>query len=325
MWSDQVRTQARPRRAVASVPSVTDEGNGAGRAHRAEPAIRISDEGAVRRLVLCRPDELNTITPQLRDELDAALDAADRDPAVRVVLLSAEGRAFSAGFGLDWSTVGQATADAGEAAGEAPVWDTVADVRMISRFGNTFAKLHSISKPTVAAVQGWCIAGGTDMVLNADLIVAGEAARFGYPPARVWGVPEAPWVWVARLGLERAKRYLFTGDELTAAEAAAAGMILECVPDDELEARATALAQRIALLPLNQLQMMKWMLNDVARHQYQPDTSRLLGFIFDGVARHTQEGRDFVARAAEVGWREAVRERDRPFQDYGERPRGQDR
>jgi enoyl-CoA hydratase len=96
-------------------------------------------------------------------------------------------------------------------------------------------------------------------------------------------------------------------------------MILECVPDDELQDRAAALAHRIALLPLNQLQMMKWMLNDIARHQYQPDTSRLLGFIFDGVARHTQEGLDFVARAQDVGWREAVRERDRPFGDYGER------
>ncbi len=278
-------------------------------------AIRIEDEGAVRRLVLCRAAEFNTITPQLRDELDTALDAADRDRDVKVVLLSAEGKAFCAGFGLDWSTLGQASADAGPDR----VWDSVADVQMIGRFGNTFAKLHDISKPTIAAVQGWCIAGGTDMILNADLIVAGESARFGYPPARVWGVPEAPWVWVARLGLERAKRYLFTGDELTAREAADVGMILECVADDELQAHATALAQRMALLPLNQLQMMKWMLNDVARHQYQPDTSRLLGFLFDGVARHTQEGLDFVAKAQEIGWRDAVRERDAPFGDYGER------
>jgi enoyl-CoA hydratase len=276
-------------------------------------AVRIENEAAVRRLVLCRPDAYNTITPVLRDELAAALDGADRDPGVKVVLLTAEGPAFCAGFGLDWSTVGDR--------GDGPVWDTVADVRMISTFGRTFAKLHEISKPTLAAVQGWCVAGGTDMVLNADLILAAESARFGYPPARVWGIPEAPWVWVARLGLERAKRYLFTGDELTGAEAAAAGMVLECVPDGELEDRATALAQRMALLPLNQLQMVKWALNDVARHQYQPDTSRLLGFIFDGVARHTQEGLDFVARAQEVGWREAVRERDRPFGDYGERPR----
>jgi enoyl-CoA hydratase len=282
-------------------------------------AIRTEDDGAVRHLVLCRPDEYNTITLGLRNELDAALDAADRDDRVRVVLIRAEGRAFCAGFGLDWSTA--APEDDGARGSGRRVWDTVADVRMIGLFGNTFAKLHEISKPTLAAVHGWCIAGGTDMILNADLIVAGESARFGYPPARVWGVPEAPWVWVARLGLERAKRYLFTGDELTAAEAAAAGMILECVPDDHLQEHARTLAQRMALLPLNQLQMMKWMLNDVARHQYQPDTSRLLGFIFDGVARHTQEGLDFVARAQEVGWREAVRERDRPFGDYGERGR----
>jgi enoyl-CoA hydratase len=282
-------------------------------------AIRVEDDGAVRHLVLCRPGEYNTITVGLRDELGAALDEADRDDEVRVVLLWAEGPAFCAGFGLDWSTAAQGSDSADGARGR--VWDSVADVRMIGTFGTTFAKLHAISKPTVAAVQGWCIAGGTDMVLNADLIVAAESARFGYPPARVWGVPEAPWVWVARLGLERAKRYLFTGDELTGAEAAAAGMVLECVPDDDLQPHARALAQRIALLPLNQLQMMKWALNDVARHQYQPDTSRLLGFIFDGVARHTQEGLDFVARAREVGWREAVRERDRPFGDYGERGR----
>ncbi|MEZ5134934.1 MAG: crotonase/enoyl-CoA hydratase family protein [Acidimicrobiales bacterium] len=280
-------------------------------------AIRVEDHGAVRHLVLCRPDEFNTITTTLRDELDAELDRADRDGAVKVVLVRAEGKAFCAGFGLDWSTASQAANDGARGR----VWDTVADVQMIGRFGNTFAKLHDISKPTIAAVQGWCIAGGTDMVLNVDLIVAAESARFGYPPARVWGVPEAPWVWVARLGLERAKRYLFTGDELTAREAAAAGMILECVPDDALDARAVALADRMALLPLNQLQMMKWMLNDVARHQYQPDTSRLLGFIFDGVARHTQEGLDFVERAQEVGWREVIRERDRPFGDYGERDR----
>ncbi|MGH9061267.1 MAG: crotonase/enoyl-CoA hydratase family protein, partial [Acidimicrobiales bacterium] len=281
-------------------------------------AIRIEDDGSVRQLVLCRAEEFNTITPQLRDELDAGLDAADHDERVKVVLVRAEGRSFCAGFGLDWSTQSPPPRDKPDGR----VWDTVADVRMIGHFGNTFAKLHSISKPTIAAVQGWCIAGGTDMILNADLIVAGESARFGYPPARVWGVPEAPWVWVARLGLERAKRYLFTGDELTAEEAAAAGMILECVPDDALQDRAGALARRMALLPLNQLRMMKWMLNDVARHQYQPDTSRLLGYIFDGVARHTQEGLDFVERAQEVGWREVVRERDRPFGDYGERPRG---
>lgn len=282
--------------------------------------LRVEDDSeagaAVRHLVLCRAAEYNTITVDFRDQLDQALDEADADSRVRVVVIRAEGPAFCAGFGLDWSTVAQAS----EGERSSRVWDTVADVRMIGGFGNTFAKLHSISKPTLAAVHGWCIAGGTDMVLNADIIVCDETARFGYPPARVWGVPEAPWVWVARLGLERAKRYLFTGDEMPGPLAAELGLVLECVPEGELLSQAEALARRMARLPLNQLQMMKWMLNDVASHQYQPDTSRLLGFIFDGVARHTQEGLDFVARAQEVGWRQAVRERDEPFGDYGSRP-----
>lgn len=284
------------------------------------PAIRIEDEGAVRSLTFCRPEAYNTITPEMRDELDAALDAADHSPSVKVVLVKAEGRAFCAGFGLDWATSGQAiTEGEGPGARAARAWDTVADLAMIGRFASTFAKLHSISKPTVAAVQGWCIAGGTDMILNADIIIASESAKFGYPPARVWGTPEAPWVWVARLGLERAKRYLFTGDEISATEAAEAGMILECVPDELLQKRASELAQRMALMPLSQLKMMKLILNDVARSMYDPESSRLLGTIFDGVARHTQEGLDFVERAQEVGFREAVRERDDPFGDYGSR------
>ena len=287
----------------------------------ADQAVRVEDDpeagGAVRHLVLCRPAEYNTITPLLRDELAMALESADRDDAVRVVLVRAEGPAFCSGFGLDWSTRASATAEGGTDR----AWDSVRDVRMIGRYGTAFAQLHEISKPTLAAVHGWCIAGGTDMILNADLILCDETARFGYPPARLWGVPEAPWLWVARLGLETAKRYLFTGDEISGPEAARIGLVLECVPAGQLLSRATTLARRIARLPLNQLQMLKWALNDVARHQYQPDTSRLLGFLFDGVARHTQEGLDFVARSREVGWRQAVRERDEPFGDYGSRPR----
>lgn len=284
-------------------------------------AITTMTDGAVRHIVFSRPDEYNTITLEMRGELDAALEAADADSRVKVIFLRAEGKAFCAGFGLDWSTAAQATSEgamSGES-GSRRVWDSVADMRMIGRFASTFAKLHSVTKPTLAAVQGWCIAGGTDMILNADLIIAAESARFGYPPARVWGTPEAPWVWVARLGLERAKRYLFTGDEISGREAAEMGMVLECVPDDQLDNRANELAQRIALLPLNQLQMMKLLLNEVARNMYAPDSSRLLGTLFDGVARHTQEGLDWVKRAMEVGFREAVRERDDPFGDYGSR------
>jgi enoyl-CoA hydratase len=278
-------------------------------------AVREETHGHVRRLTLCRPERYNTITPELRDELDAAVDAAERDRDVRVVLLDAEGPAFCAGYGLDWSTSAQAV----EGSDAERVWDSVRDQHMIGSFAATWAKLHDCSKPTVAAVQGWCIAGGTNIVFNAHLIVAAESARFGYPPSRVWGVPEAPWTWVARLGLQNARRYMLTGDEFTADEAMAMGAVLEVVPDDALHDTAMALAQRIALVPGNQLEMITWSLNAVADEMYDPRSSRRLGTLFDGIARHTQEGLDFVRRSSEVGFREAVRERDRPFGDYGER------
>lgn len=236
---------------------------------------------------------------------------------MRVILLDADGKAFCSGYGLDWSTAAQASDDRRNTR----VWDSVADQHMIGRFTSVWAKLHDSSKPTIAAVQGWCIAGGTNIVFNAHLIVAAESARFGYPPSRVWGVPEAPWTWVARLGLQNARRYMLTDDEFDAWKALDMGAVLEVVPDDELHVRAMALAQRIAQVPSNQLEMITWALNAVADHQYDPPASRRLGTFFDGVARHTQEGLDFVARSQEVGFREAVRERDRPFGDYGERRR----
>ena len=277
-------------------------------------AIRSETDGAVRLLVLARAEAYNTITHELRDEMNAALDEAERDDSVRVVLLRAEGRAFCAGYGLDWSAEPQA---------DETSWDSNADLISVSPFALTWYRLHTLSKPTVAAVQGWCVGGGCDMVLNADLILAGEAATFGYPPSRVWGVPHAPWTWVARLGLQRAKRHLLTGDEISGAEAARIGLALECVPDGELEERARALAQRIAMLSLNQLQMVKRVLNDSARRMYDPEQSIELGVLYDGIARHTPEGIDFVRRAKEAGFRQAVRERDDPFGDYGSRPRGE--
>src|SRR5262245_37345916 len=175
--------------------------------------LRTETAEGVCSIVLNRAREYNTITPALRDELAAAIDAADADPAARVILLRAEGPAFCAGYGLDWSTAAQAGEQARGATDDPPrrVWDSVADWRFMRRFVDVYMKLWYAQKPTIAAVHGWCIGGGTDLVLCADLIVAGEGARFGYPPARVWGTPTTA-MWVYRMGLERAKRYLLTGD-----------------------------------------------------------------------------------------------------------------
>jgi enoyl-CoA hydratase/carnithine racemase len=307
--------------------------------------LRTETHNGVRHLVLCRAAEYNTITPALRDDLATAIDAADADRDVRVILLRAEGRAFCAGYGLDWSTAAEAQQSvytemerrvpigaeapdsavasqrrAGPPQGSPPrIWDSIADLGMMSRFVDTYMKLWYAKKPTLAAVQGWCIGGGTDMVLCADVIVAADDASFGYPPARVWGTPTTA-MWVYRMGLERTKRYLLTGDEIPAKTAAEIGLVLEVVPAAQLEAHATALAERMARLPLNQLVMLKLLCNQTVENMGFA-SSRLLGTLFDGVARHTQEGLDFVRRSQEVGFRQAVRERDDPFADYGSKPK----
>lgn len=279
-------------------------------------SLRTEVADGVGSIVLTRAAEYNTITPALRDELAAAIDQHDADPAVRVILLRAEGPAFCAGYGLDWST--QMQAEEADAL-DGRVWDSVIDHREMSRFVDTYMKLWYCRKPTIAAVNGWCIAGGTDLVLCADIIIAGEGASFGYPPSRVWGTPTTA-MWVYRLGFEKAKRYLLTGDEIPAPEAARIGLILETVPDEDLLEHASAFARRMAQVPGNQLEMLKLLCNQTAENMGISST-RTLGILFDGVARHTQEGIDFVKRSGDIGIREAVRERDDPFGDYGSRPR----
>ena len=281
--------------------------------------LRTETRDGVRSIVLDRADEYNTITPALRDELARAIDEADLDRDVHVILLRAEGRAFCAGYGLDWSTSAQAGERAGAVDGSKRVWDSVSDMRMIGSFVETYMKLWYARKPTIAAVQGWCIGGGTDMVLCCDLIVAGEGASFGYPPSRVWGTPTTA-MWVYRMGIEQAKRYMLTGDEIPAPKAAEIGLILETVPDEDLQEHAMALATRMARVPTSQLVMLKLLANQTIENMGFA-SSRAMGTLFDGVARHTQEGLDFVARAQEVGFRQAVRERDDPFGDYGSRPK----
>lgn len=282
--------------------------------------IRTETAEGVRSIVFARAREYNTITFQFRDEFSQAIDEADADPDVRVILLRAEGPAFCAGYGLDWSTAAQAGDPASRPANHGAgkrAWDSVADYQVMSTFVNTYMKLWYAKKPTIAAVQGWCIGGGTDMALCADIIIAAEDAVFGYPPARVWGTPTTA-MWVYRMGAEQAKRYLLTGDEIPAKKAAEIGLILEAVPAEKLHEHALGLAKRMARIPVNQLIMHKLLLNQTFENMGLA-SSRMLGTLFDGIARHTQEGLDFVTRAQDVGFRQAVRERDDPFQDYGSR------
>jgi len=269
-------------------------------------------EGRVATLTLNRPDRLNAIVPALIADLDAALDRAQADDGVHALRLRGAGRVFCAGYDIDWGSEAMLEGEA-----DAP-WDPIRDYQTMSRFVRAYMRLWESPKPVVAQVHGFCVGGGTDFALCSDLIVCAEDAYIGYPPARVWGSPTTS-MWVYRLGLERAKRLLLTGDALTGRRAVEWGLASEAVPADELDAAALALAERVALLPRNQLHMMKLLVNQ-AYEQMGLRVTQLIGTLLDGDARHTPEGVAFSRRAQE-SVRAAVTERDAPFGDYGQRPR----
>ena len=269
-------------------------------------------EGRVATLTLHRPDRLNAIVPALIADLDAALDRAQADDAVHAIRLRGAGRVFCAGYDIGWGSEVMLDAEA-----DAP-WDPIRDYQTMSRFVRAYMRLWESPKPVIAQVHGFCVGGGTDFALCSDLIVCAEDAYIGYPPARVWGSPTTS-MWVYRLGLERAKRLLLTGDALTGRKAAEWGLASEAVPADELDAAALALAERVALLPRNQLHMMKLLVNQ-AYEQMGLRVTQLIGTLLDGDARHTPEGVAFSRRAQE-SVAAAVAERDAPFGDYGQRPR----
>jgi enoyl-CoA hydratase len=262
-------------------------------------------DGAVATFTLNRPERLNAITPGMIGALDEALAAALADDAVRVIRLRGAGRAFCAGYDLAWASALMRDDDP---------WDPAADFRVMSRYVNSYMALWRSPKPVVAQVHGVCVGGGSDLALCSDLVVCAEDARIGYPPARVWGSPTTA-MWFHRLGLERAKRLLLTGDPMSGTTAAEWGFASGAYPEERLDAAAIALCERIARLPANQLQFMKMLVNGAVEAQGLAAT-QTLGTLLDGAARHTPEGTAF-SRDAAADLRAAVRARDEPFGDYG--------
>ena len=261
-------------------------------------------------LTLNRPRRLNAITPELAQDLRAALADAIADDDVRVVRLRGEGRAFCAGYDIGWGSEWMVHAEGGRP------WDPMADLRLMNGFvQDTYMALWRSPKPVLCQVHGFCVGGGTDFALCSDLIVCAEDCRIGYPPARVWGSPTTA-MWTYRVGLERSKRLLLTGDPLDGRTAVEWGLASEAVPADELDRAGLRLAKRVARLPANQLHMMKLLVNQVIE-QMGLATTQVIGTLLDGAARHTPEGVDFTERALQ-DVRGTVAERDAPFGDYGQ-------
>lgn len=266
--------------------------------------LQYEREGRIATITLNRPDRLNAIHPEMPGEIRAAVEQANDDDEVHVIVLAGNGRAFCSGYDLKIF----AEASGPQTLSQEMPWDPMVDYKLMKRFTDDFQSLWRSYKPTLCKVQGYAFAGGSDIALSCDLVVMAEDARIGYPPARVWGCPTTA-MWVYRVGAERAKRMLLTGDLVTGAEAKAMGLVIDAVPLAELDARVEALADRMAGIPKNQLMMQKLMINQAFDNMGLANTQMIATF-FDGVARHSPEGFHFKRRAEEVGFHQAVQERD---------------
>ncbi|HSI81244.1 MAG TPA: crotonase/enoyl-CoA hydratase family protein [Solirubrobacterales bacterium] len=292
--------------------------------------ITYTTEGRVARITLDRPERGNGITLEMPREIAACVERANLDPEVHAIALSGNGSGFCGGYDLVAAAErGGAALDRGAEVPGGPtdpeviarnhdpaeVWDAVVDFQMMSRNLRGFMSLFRSEKPVLCKVHGYCVAGGTDMALCSDLLVVEDRAKIGYPPARVWGVPTS-MLWAHRVGLERAKRLLLTGDSIDGRTAVEWGLASEAAPADELDARFEALVERVARIPINQLVMHKLAVNQSV-HARGLEATQTLATFFDGIARHTPEGFAFARRAAEAGFKQAVRDRDEPFGDFG--------
>ena len=287
-------------------------------------------DGRVARITLNRPGRGNGIVPKMVAELAACVERANLDARIHAIALAGNGKGFCGGYDLvDTAQRGHEWVDetapegapithpAIQAANHDPskTWDPMLDFAWMRRNARGFMSLFHSDKPTLCKVHGFCVAGGTDMALCCDLLVIEETAKIGYPPARVWGVPTTA-LWALRIGIERAKRLLFTGDCLSGKEAFEWGLATEAPAGEALDQRFEILLERVARQPVNQLMMMKLLIHQTAMNQGL-DSAQTLGVVFDGIARHTREGYAFQQRAHEAGFKQAVRERDEPFGDFG--------
>jgi enoyl-CoA hydratase len=272
---------------------------------------------AVATITLNRPERLNTIVPPMPDELEAAVHGAVADPAIKVIVLRGAGRSFCAGFdfggGFHHWDEGITTDGAWD-----PGKDFIAQTSQSLGPVPKFMSLWRSPKPVIAQVHGWCVGGGSDMALCADLVIASEDAQIGTSYSRMWGC-YLSGMWLYRLGLTRAKEFALTGKPLSGAAAAEAGLINAAVPFERLEQEVRERAELLATIPLSQLAAMKLIVNQAYENMGLAST-QLLGPILDGLMRNTPEAHRFVELAESEGVGAAVAGRDAPFGDYSQAP-----
>lgn len=270
--------------------------------------LKITKDGAnprVARLLLNRPERLNAINDHMPGEIRAAVEWANADDEVHVIVVEGAGKGFCGGYDLAYSAESHIDHPCQQ---EKSPWDPMLDYSCMKRNTEHFMSLWHSAKPTIAKVHGAAVAGGSDIALCCDLLVMADDARIGYMPTRVWGCPTTA-MWAYRLGPTRAKQLMFTGDVIDGRTAADWGLANIAVPAPELEAATMKLAARIAGVPRGQLAMHKLVVNQVLQTMGL-EQSQSLATILDGIARHNPEGLWFRRHAQEHGFKAAVQWRD---------------
>ncbi|MSQ62383.1 MAG: crotonase/enoyl-CoA hydratase family protein [Betaproteobacteria bacterium] len=260
--------------------------------------------GRIARITLNRPARLNAINDKMPREIRRAVEAANDDDRVHVIVMAGAGKAFCAGYDLKQFAEGDAT---NRWTQDMP-WDPMRDYKGMKENTDNFFSIWRSYKPVICKVHGYAVAGGSDIALCADIVIMAEDAKIGYMPARVWGCPTTA-MWVYRLGAEKAKRMLLTGDTVDGREAKAMGLVCDAVPAAKLDAVVNALAKRMAGVPKNQLMMQKLMINQAYENMGLAST-QMMATLFDGITRHSPEGVWFKKYAEKHGFHAAVKWRD---------------
>jgi enoyl-CoA hydratase len=266
--------------------------------------LKYAVSGRIARITLNRPARLNAIDDRMPKEIRRAVEAANEDDRVHVIILAGAGRAFCAGYDLKKFAEG----DPKNRWNQPMPWDPMRDYRGMKANTDDFFSIWRSYKPVICKVHGYAVAGGSDIALCADIVIMAEDARIGYMPARVWGCPTTA-MWVYRLGAEKAKRMLLTGDTVDGRTAEKMGLVYQAVPAKDLERTVNALARRMAGVPKNQLMMQKLMINQAYENMGLANT-QMIATLFDGITRHSPEGVWFKKYAEKHGFHEAVKWRD---------------
>jgi len=280
-------------------------------------------------ITLNRPEKKNALTDAVIQGIADGIDSATASVDVVAVVIRGSGDTLTAGYDLTAGTV------VGTSGGDEPgwstpygatgpepregAWDPVRDYQFMGNNVRRFMKVWECPKPVVGEIRGWAVGGATDLILCADLLFMASDAHIGYAPSRIFGTPTT-MLWVYRLGLEHAKQFLLTGRAIDAETAYRIGLVSSVHDPEDLTAAVEAEARRFRHIPANQLALNKLLINQ-AYENMGLRTSQMLGTFFDGVTRHTEEAYRWAESFADKGFREAIRERDAPWEDYGESPR----